>query len=226
MSTESTELRAIAQHALTMIPDGSVVGLGTGHAAIAFIHALGERVRGGLRVRGIPTSEASALLARQLAIPLTTLDQVDAIDIDVAGADEVDPACNLIKGYGGALLREKIIAAASRRVVILVGPEKLVPVLGSRGTLPVEVVPFGLPLCQRRLTPLGCVPEIRMHAGKPFVTDNGNVILDCRIAPLDRPAELEQAIRAIPGVVGTGLFLAMANTVLIQKGNDVEVRTR
>jgi ribose 5-phosphate isomerase A len=226
MATAPPELRAIAERALEMISDGTVVGLGTGRAATAFIHALGERVRAGLRIRGLPTSRASADLARQLGIPLTTFEETDTIDVDVDGADEVDPHCDLIKGYGGALVREKIVAAASRRLVILVGPEKLVPVLGSRGILPVEVVPFGLALCRRRLAALDCVPQPRMHDGQLFVTDNGNYILDCKVAPLARPAELEQALRTIPGVVGTGLFLGMADTVLVQKDGTVEVRLR
>jgi ribose 5-phosphate isomerase A len=226
MGNAPNELRAIAEHAAALILDGAVVGLGTGHAATAFLHVLGERVRAGLRVRGVPTSQASADLARQLGIPLTTLEDVEAIDVDVDGADEVDPHCNLIKGYGGALVREKIVAAGSRRLVIVVGPEKLVPVLGARGILPVEVVPFGEPLCRRRLTSLGCEPQRRIHDGKVFVTDNGNIILDCRIKPLADPPALEQALRAIPGVVGTGLFLGMADTVLIQQGERVEVRQR
>jgi ribose 5-phosphate isomerase A len=136
MVNDPAELHAIAAAALDLIHDGNVVGLGTGHAATAFIHTLGKR---GLRVRGIPTSQASADLARQLGIPLTTLEEAGAIDVAVDGADEVDPQLNLIKGYGGALVREKIVAAAARRFVVLVGPEKLVPVLGTRGRLPVTV---------------------------------------------------------------------------------------
>jgi ribose 5-phosphate isomerase A len=224
MASDPQELRAIAERALEMISDGAVVGLGSGRAATAFIHALGDRVRQGLRVRGIPTSQASADLARQLGIPLTTLADIDTIDVDVDGADEVDPHCNLIKGYGGALVREKIVASAARRVVILVGAEKLVPVLGAHGILPVEVVPFALSFCRRRLTALGCVPQPRMRHGEIFVSDNGNDILDCRVSSIDRPVELDQALRAIPGVVGTGLFLGMAHTILIQHGETVEVR--
>jgi ribose 5-phosphate isomerase A len=202
--------------------------LGTGHAATDFIHALGQRVRSGFPVRGVPTSQASADLARQLGIPLVEFDAIEAIDVDVDGADEVDPQCNLIKGYGGALVREKIVAAASRKLVILVGPEKLVSVLGSRGKLPVEVVPFAVPLGRRRLSALGCDPVVRIdeHNGKPHLTDNGNYILDCRIGPLAKPAELELAIREIPGVLGTGLFLDMADVVLIQHDSSVEIRQR
>src|SRR4051812_29118900 len=136
-----------AERALELVPDGAVVGLGTGRAATAFIVALGERVRAGLRVRGVPTSQASADLAHQLGIPLTTLDEVEAIDVAVDGADEVDPRCDLIKGYGGALVREKIVAAAARQFVVLVGPDKLVAELGARGKLPVEVLPFGAAPC-------------------------------------------------------------------------------
>src|SRR5262249_846330 len=150
-------------------------------AATAFILALGERVRLGLRIHGVPTSQTSAELARQLGIPLTTLDEVEAIDVDFDGADEVDSHCNLIKGYGGGLVREKIVAAASQRVVILVGREKLVPALGTRGTLPVEVVPFGVALCQRRLAAMGCPPQPRVREGRLFISDNGNVILDCKV---------------------------------------------
>ena len=151
-----------AERALEFISEGSIVGLGTGHAATEFIHALGERVRSGFGVRGVPTSQASADLAGQLGIPLVDFEAIEAIDVDVDGADEVDPHCNLIKGYGGALVREKIVAAASHKLVILVGPEKIVPVLGSRGKLPVEVVPFAVPLARRRLSALGCEPAVRI----------------------------------------------------------------
>ena len=140
------------------------------------------------------------------------------------GADEVDPRCNLIKGYGGALVREKIVAAASKKFVVLVGPEKLVSVLGGRGKLPVEVLPFGLALCRRQLKAMGWGPVLRMKENSAYVTDNGNNILDCQVPPLDRPAENELAVRSIPGVVGTGLFLGMAHTVLIQQGDNVEAR--
>lgn len=226
MSVEQRSLEAIAQRALDFVPDGGVVGLGTGHAATAFLHALAEKVQRGFAVRGVPTSLASEQLARKLGIELTTLDDVEAIDVDVDGADEVDPAFDLIKGYGGALTREKIVAAASRRLVILVGPEKLVDKLGSHGILPVEVVPFALATCRRRVEQMGLRSETRQHDGGPFVTDNGNLILDCRIGRLDRPAELEQSLRAVPGIVGTGLFLGMADTVLVGRGDDVEVRRR
>lgn len=221
-SDTASKLKGIVERALQLVPDGSVVGLGSGRAATAFIQALGERVRSGFRVRGVPTSQASAEAARLAGIPLVTLADVEAVDIDVDGADEVDPSGDLIKGLGGALLREKIVAVASKQVVILVGAEKRVPVLGSHGVLPVEVVPFGLEFCQRRLTALGLNPQQRLHDGKPFVTDNGNRILDCGIGPIDDPAKFEQALRAIPGIVETGLFLGIADVVLIQDGPSVE----
>lgn len=225
MNAQPDPLRAVALKALQYVPARSVVGLGTGHAATAFIHALGEKLRQGFAVRGVPTSKASEQLARELGIPLVGLDEVETIDVDVDGADEVDPDCNLIKGYGGALVREKIVAAASRRLVILVGQEKLVPQLGAHGILPVEVIPFAMPLCTRRLAGLGCRAQPRFLGGKPFVTDNGNQILDCRVQPIDRPEELERAIRDIPGVVGTGLFVGLPTTVLVQRGSEVEVIT-
>jgi len=210
--------------ALEFVKDGAVIGLGTGRAATAFVEALGAAVKGGLRVRGVPTSDATAALASQLGIPLTALADVGEIDITFDGADEVDPRLDLIKGYGGAMVREKIVAASSRRLVILVGSEKLVPILGSRGILPVEIVPFGLPLCRRRLTELGCRPTVRMVNARAYVTDSGNQILDCSISPIQDATALEQAIVSIPGVVGTGLFIGMADTVLIQDGDAVVER--
>jgi ribose 5-phosphate isomerase A len=217
---------ANAAMAAQLVPDGQVVGLGTGRAAAAFIRALGERVRGGLRVRGVPTSQASDELARQVGIPLVSLDEVETLDLTVDGADEVDPQLNLIKGYGAALVREKIVAAASKRLVILVGPEKLVPLLGSRGKIPIEVVPFGVAATIRHLRALGLNPEQRIASGQPVVTDNGNVIVDGGTGPIANPAKLEAAIRAIPGVVGTGLFLGMADTVLVERGEQVQELTR
>jgi len=216
-----------AEKALELIADGMVLGLGTGRAATAFIHALGRKVQAGLRIRGVPTSQASDTLARQLGIPLVTLGEVEQLDIDIDGADEVDPQLNLVKGLGGALVREKIVAASSRKLVILVGPEKLSPVLGTRGVLPVEVVPFGLPLCQRRLTALGIASKPRQAAtGGLFISDNHNHVLDCQIQRLTDPTATAQAIGAIPGVVDTGLFLGMADTVIVEDGGSVQVKTR
>src|SRR5579859_2646038 len=212
-----------SDRALDHVAEGSVVGLGTGHAATAFVRALGERVRSGFRVRGVATSEATAGLAQELGIEIASIDEVGAIDVTVDGADEVDPELNLIKGYGGALLREKIVASASKRRIILVGSEKRVPVLGSRGRLPVEVVPFGHGVCARRLAELGCPATIRLGAGRPYLTDNGNLILDGAVGPIRDPAELDRRIRAIPGVVATGIFAGMADLVLVQEENVVRI---
>lgn len=214
----------ISEMAVDLITANSVVGLGTGRAATAFIHALGARARAGLPVRGIPTSDASAALATQLGIPLVTFDDVEAIDVCVDGADEVDPAGDLIKGYGGALLREKIVAAFSRKLVILVGSEKLVHALGARGVLPVEVVPFALTPARRQIAALGFDPVQRVKDGKPYLTDNGNFILDCRTGPLADAAATDRALHAVPGVAGTGLFIRRAHTVMVQDGPRAEVR--
>lgn len=199
------------------------VGLGSGRAAEAFVRALAAERR--LEVLGIPTSRATATLATSLGLAVSDL-LVDSIDITVDGADEVDPRLDLIKGYGGALTRERIVAAASRRQVILVTPEKLVPRLGTRGRLPVEIVPFAEPLCQRRLRALGCDPRRRETAGAPFVTDNGNWILDCGIAAQDDAAALDRDIRRIPGVVDTGFFLGTAEQVLVAEAEAVRVLRR
>ena len=206
----------IIERALELLPNGSLIGLGSGRAAQAFVKALGERLRNrSFRVHGVPTSEETARLARQEGVPLLTLAEAGILDLTVDGADEVDANLDLIKGYGRALIREKIVAASSRRLVILVGDEKLVPQLGTRGKLPVEVIPFGLPLGERRLRELDCRPIPYREGDSLFVTDNGNHILDCQIGPIPDARRLEMDIRAIPGVVGTGLFLGMVETVLV-----------
>lgn len=214
----------IAERALAMIEDGTAIGLGTGRAATLFVKALGPAVQQGLRVRGVPTSDATAGLARELGIPLTTLEEAGELAITFDGADEVAPDLNLIKGYGGALVREKIVAASSKRFVVLVGPGKEVSALGEHGKLPVEVVHFGLTLAKRRLAALDCTPTLRLHDdGSTYITDNGNPILDCKVGLIRDATALERALLDIPGVVGTGLFIGMAETVLIQ-AEDGSVR--
>ncbi|MEE3332030.1 MAG: ribose-5-phosphate isomerase RpiA [Myxococcota bacterium] len=216
-----------AQAALEFVKDGQTLGLGTGRAAAAFVRALGARVAEGLNVRGVPTSDATADLARQVGIPLLTLEEAGVLDTTFDGADEVDPNLDVIKGYGGALVREKIVAASSNQLVILVGSEKRVGMLGERGKLPVEVLGFGQALCETRLTALGCNPSLRLNdAGEAYITDNGNPILDCKIANIPNPKALEAAILDIPGVLGTGLFVDMADAVVIQDGDNVEVKRR
>jgi ribose 5-phosphate isomerase A len=205
----------IFERAIEFIADGDTVGLGSGRASLAFIRVLGQRAGNGLRIRGVPTSREAEALAREVGIPLVSLAEGMPLAVTVDGADEVDPNLDMIKGYGRALVREKIVAAASRRLVILVGKEKLVGKLGQRGKLPVEVVPFALPLCQAQIAALGLRPHIWPDAGGPLATDNGNNILDCQVGPIDDPNHLEASLLAVPGVVGTGLFLGMAHVVLI-----------
>lgn len=219
-------LVGVAERALELVRPDTIIGLGTGRAATAFLHRLALRVRNGLRIRGVPTSQTTAELARSLGVPLTTLDEADTLDLTCDGADEVDPNLDLIKGYGGALVREKIVAAASREEIILVGTEKLVPVLGTRGKLPVEVLPFAETFCCRRLLALGLRPVQRLHEEQPFVTDSGNHILDCGTDPIADPAALELALRAIPGVVGTGLFPGVAHRVLVGTPDGVKELVR
>ena len=220
----------IVERALELVEDGTTIGLGSGRSAQAFVRALGERVRAGsLRVRGVATSEETASLARQVGVPLVSLQDAGELAVTIDGADEVDPNLDLIKGYGRALVREKIVAASTRQLIILVGSEKLVPRLGSRGRLPVEVVPFGLSLCERRLREFGGVPVPFQKDGQLFFSDNGNNIIDWTITPINDPTQFESNILAIPGVVDTGLFLGLADVVLIGDGADfrlVEERRR
>ena len=217
---DDPSVQAVVAKALELITDGARVGLGSGRAASLFIAKLGDRVREGLRVVGVPTSQASATQAREAAIPLIELGEA-LLDITVDGADEVAPNLDLVKGWGGALVRERIVAAASSRQVIVVGEDKLVRALGERGRLPLEVLPLARWLATRELEALGLVPTLRMddNDGRPFLTENGNFIVDCAPAePLrdGRAARvLERALLAIVGVVDTGLFLGTAERVLV-----------
>ena len=215
--------------AVEMLTSGMVVGLGTGSTAEYFIRALGEAIRTGRfkSIRGVPTSTRSEQLARELSIPLVSLAQVDQIDVDVDGADEIDPKLDLIKGLGGALLREKIIAQNSRRMVVIADASKRVDVLGSRAPLPVEVVQFEHDAQARFLRTLGCTPTLRTGAdGKPFVTDNGNVLYDCRFARIQDAEGLEAALQQRAGIVESGLFLDIADTAIIADADGVKVLKR
>jgi ribose 5-phosphate isomerase A len=216
MPADDASLDALGRYALRFVKPGQTIGLGTGRAASAFIRALGSS---GIKVRGVPTSSPAAELGRSFGIPIVTLEEAGKIDTDIDGADEVDSRLNLIKGYGGALVREKIVAASSRRFVVLVGYEKMVKKLGDRGSLPIEVVPFGLSLVTAKIKALGMKPRIRENAGKQFITDNGNLILDCAVTKIANPARLDRDLLAIPGVVGTGLFNAMADIVLVAEAS-------
>lgn len=213
------DLDAVARRALTMVADGMTLGLGTGRAAEAFIDALATRARAGLRVRGVATSERSERLARRLNLDVVGLDEVDRLDVAFDGADEVTPALALTKGLGGAMLRERVVAHEAERFVVLVTSEKLVDRLGTRARIPVEVVPFASPSVQRHLAALGVRPTLRRTAaGAPFVTDNQHWVVDVATSPLDDPAAFDATVRALPGVVDTGLFVGMADLVLVGDG--------
>jgi len=213
-------LESVAARVLELVADGMRLGLGTGHAAAVFLDRLAERIRNGLHVIGVPTSEATAAHARRLGIPLGTLDdEPEDLALTIDGADEVAPNLDLVKGFGGALVRERIVAAASRRQVILVGHEKLVERLGMRGRIPIEVVPFACRLVLHRARGLGLDPVVRLADGRPAISDNGNLTIDCGLATPFADAgaarTLEANLRAIPGVVDTGLFLGTAERVLV-----------
>jgi ribose 5-phosphate isomerase A len=216
------EKRAAARASLRFVHDGDIVGLGTGSTAAYAVRFLGERVHAGLKIRGIPTSSQTSELARAAQIPLTTLDEVQQIDVTIDGADEFDPQLNLIKGGGGALLHEKIVASASRLLVIIADSSKQVPFLGSF-PLPVEVIPFAQALVMRKIEALGAKVKLRqLPDGNRFVTDEHNHILDCHFGQISDPAALARTLEATPGIVEHGLFIGMANVVLVAKGSEVQ----
>ena len=215
------EKEAAARASLQFVKDGQVVGLGTGSTASHFIKLLAEQVKNGLRIRGIPTSVKSRELASSLGIPLTTLDECQEIAVTVDGADEVDPKLRLIKGGGGALLREKIVASATKQLVIVADGSKQVPVLG-KFPLPVEVIRFAQALVTKRIAALGAEVQLRIEAdGKPFVTDENNHILDCRFGEISEPDRLARELSDMPGVVEHGLFIGMASVVLLARGSEI-----
>lgn len=224
---DPADLDRVALAALTHVADGMRLGLGTGRAAEAFIRRLGARVRGGLRIQAVATSDRSTALARQENIEVISLEHVDRLDVAFDGADEVAPDLGLIKGLGGALLRERVVAHEADRFVILVTPEKLVERLGSRTPVPIEVVPFASPSASRHLAELGGEPAVRCsEGGFPYQTDNHHWILDTDFGPIADPAALDDRIRRIPGVVDHGLFLGMASVVLVGDPGGVRELTR
>lgn len=215
MSAEEQK-RVAAEAAVALVEPGMVVGLGTGSTAAYAIDALIRRVAAGLDIVAIPTSERSAAQAKAGGIRLTDYAEYAEVDLTIDGADEIAPGLELVKGLGGALLREKIVAASSRRLVIVADDSKLVPRLGSKAPVPVEVVAFGWQSTASRLTQLGARPMLREAAdGTPFRTDGGNLILDCAFHPIADPAALELAISRVVGVVESGLFIGMANLALV-----------
>jgi ribose 5-phosphate isomerase A len=215
--------------AAELVRDGMRLGLGTGSTVHFAIVRLAERIREqGLAVRCVPTSADTEKKARSLGIPLVELADVDGLDLTIDGADEIDGRFDMIKGGGGALLREKVVAALSREVAIVVGANKVVARLGTTFPLPVEVVPFARAPVERALARLGCSPVLRTAAKAPFTTDNGNWILDCRFASgIEDPASMEQRIDAIPGVVESGLFVGLAHVLFVgREDGSCEVRRR
>ena len=222
----SNAKKRAAEYAVGLVKDGQVLGLGTGSTANYAIEALALRVQEGLKIKGVATSKATAALAQDLAIPLVELNETRTIDLTIDGADEVDPHFTMIKGGGGALTREKLVAIASNRRVILVDESKLVDVLGKARPLPVEVLSFCWVMTSRRLFELGCTPQIRLATGKPFLTDNGNYIIDCAFSSIANPTELEKAIKLLPGVIDCGLFIGLADTVVVGYDDRTEVRAR
>jgi ribose 5-phosphate isomerase A len=213
--------RRAATAALEHVQSGTIIGLGTGSTMRYVLEGLGHRLAAGTLsdLAGVPTSEQTAAIARGLGIPLTTLEQHPRLAIAIDGADEIDPALNLIKGLGGALLREKIVAAAADRLIIVADESKLVRTLGERCPVPVEVVAFAVPLVRRRLEQIGRV-ELRLASdGRPLATDQGNQILDCHTGPILDPGRLDITLHQVPGVVEHGLFLHIAALALIARAD-------
>ncbi|MBZ5547476.1 MAG: ribose-5-phosphate isomerase RpiA [Acidobacteriia bacterium] len=215
------EKEAAGRAAAKLVRDGDIVGLGTGSTAYFAVVALGERVKSGLKMVGIPTSIATADLARQLGIPLTTLDEHPEIDITIDGADEIDPKLNLIKGGGGALLREKVVASVTKKMVVVSDSTKIVPALG-KFPLPVEIIPFARTVIEKRIASLGATTKLRTKLdGQPFVTDNGNQILDCSFGRIADPPALARELSETVGVVEHGLFIGFAKLALVGTGSTV-----
>jgi len=224
--------RQASERALVYLEDGMKVGLGTGSTAAKFVDLVGERVQQGLRITCVPTSEATRVQAEGLGIPLTTLEATPALDVTVDGADELDEALRLIKGGGGALLREKIVAAASARMVVIADATKRVATLG-KFPLPVEVVRFGLEATRRLIVACaaeaGCDGEIglrRDRKGEPFVTDGGNYLFDCAFGRIEAPEALDHGLKAIPGVVENGLFLGIADVAIVAGPDGIAILQR
>ena len=206
---------------MKFVEDGQVVGLGSGSTAAYAVQLLGERVRAGLKIRGIPTSVQTQQLAEEFKIPLLALNDVQEIDVTIDGADEVDPELRLIKGGGGALLREKVVASASRKMVVIADSSKQVPRLG-KFPLPVEVIAFAESVIRRKIAALGASVKLRQYAyGNPYTTDEGHHILDCSFGEISDPPALARELKTMPGLVEHGLFIGLATVALIGKGDQV-----
>jgi ribose 5-phosphate isomerase A len=223
----SEDLKRLAgESAVAYAKDGFTIGLGTGSTVEYTIRRLGEVVRSqGWKILCVATSLATERLAREVGLPLISLEEVEGVDVAIDGADEVDPQLNLIKGGGGAHFREKVVARSARSVVIVVDASKVVPLLGTKMAVPVEVHPFGWRQTKVALESLWCKVAIRTVDGEPFRTDNGNYILDCKFGPIPKPEKLEREINNVPGVLENGLFVGLADLVLVAGSEGVRTMT-
>ncbi len=216
--------KSAALQAVEFVQDGMVVGLGTGSTAKHMVIALGEKVRAGMRLRGVPTSHETAALAKEAGITLIDTDNRWEIDVAIDGADQVDPGFNLIKGGGGALLKEKIVAASAKQFIVLVDYTKQVPVLGGSFPLPIEIVPFGWGSTAREIESLTKSRVVlREKNGVPFRTEAGNLIVDVHIARIHHPKDLEIALNQIPGIVETGLFIGRTSVLIVGSPHGADI---
>jgi ribose 5-phosphate isomerase A len=213
---DQQRLDRLARYVASIVPTNATVGLGSGSTAEAVVRALGSRVQEGLTISGVPTSRRTADLATSCGISLLDFSEVETLDLGIDGADEISPQLDLVKGKGGALLYEKLVALACQRFVVVASSEKLVARLGTRLPLPVEIVPFGSEKTAARVRALGLEPTLRCGTqGAPFVTDGGHHILDCKTGPIEDPAELAQILKSTPGVVDHGLFISIADEAIV-----------
>ncbi len=220
-----SEKQRSAEAACEYVKDGMIVGLGTGSTAEFAVNKIGELVRNGLSIHGIPTSDSTKILAESEGIPLIDFSETMFIDLTIDGADEIDANLNMIKGGGAALLREKIVASASREEIIIVSVSKLVQQLGAF-PLPVEVIPFGWQVVFNQLESLQGNPELRLKQGQPSVTDQGNFIVDCHFRKIENPEQLEQHLNMIPGVVENGLFINLCTRMIMADGENIIIKNR
>lgn len=215
-----------AERAVEFVEDGHLVGLGTGSTTLFALQALGKKIREGMKITGVPTSRHTETIAREFGIPITNLNQVEKLDIVIDGADEVDPAFNMIKGGGGALTREKLVAISANFRINIVDEQKLVSKLGKGFAVPVEVLPFAWSLSSRLLQELNCQPKLRGKDGKIFATDNDNYILDCKFDGIEDVAELEKRMKLVPGVLECGLFVGICDCIIVGFDDRVDVHYR
>ncbi|MBG9446813.1 ribose-5-phosphate isomerase RpiA [Cytobacillus firmus] len=225
MDLKDLQKKAAGEKAADFVKDGMIIGLGSGSTVYWFLKRLGELVNAGLTVKGVPSSLRTEGWAREFNIPLADFSETQILDLAIDGADEVDPEFNLTKGGGGSLLREKIVDANAKKLIIIVDESKLVNQLG-KFPLPVEIVPFGWELTSKRIAELGAIPQLRINDGEVFVTNNGNYILDCQFERIPNPKELHNKLIQIIGVVETGLFIEMTDLVLVGSTDKVDVLNR